>query len=686
MAEAPTLVNPFVGLRAFEKNEDYLFFGRGAEISDLLQKFGKSRLLAVVGSSGSGKSSLVKSGLLPAIYSGFLSAGSNWHVALFRPGNDPIGNLTAELAKEGILHKNISDSKIPLRPIIDSTLRRSGGGLVQAYRQAHLDPSTEKLLIIIDQFEELFRYSKYEQQIHEGRSDAIHFINLLLTATQQTEIPVYVLITMRSDFIGDCAEFRGLPEAINEGQYLVPRMTRDEMREAITGPIAYSGAQITPRLVTRLLNDVGNDLDQLPILQHAMMRTWDAWHKKNTPSLPIDLPDYEQIGTMSAALNQHAEEAYSELGSDEKKKTCELMFKALTDKAADVRGIRRPKSVEDLCVLTGENEKAVIDLVEVFRKPGRTFLMPPPTVPLDKASIIDISHESLMRVWQRLIVWTEEEVRQANIYKRLGNDAFNEARGEASLWRDPELALGISWRNSFKNSDVLKTWAKSFDVNSDQALNFLKRSEEDDIKKKKEKARRAATVRWIAFGLILLFAILSGISYNQKLKADCLKLKADTLANLAHDSSLLAISAAKSAHDSSLLAIAAAKSAHDSSLLAIALAKKADSSATVAINERIQADAARQRAYRSDSLSQVSLRKVAVAEYQRLIREGPTDEDEIAADSFNYKVIAYDYHLDVLRTKWNIKNAVEKNDELYQKLFFCLKYSKEHIRFLQKIL
>src|SRR5215471_16023903 len=127
MAEASTLVNPFVGLRAFEKNEDSLFFGRGVEISDLLQKFGKSRLLAVIGSSGSGKSSLVKSGLLPAIYSGFLSAGSNWHVALFRPGNDPIGNLTAELATEGVLHKNISESNIPLRPIIDSTVRRSSG-------------------------------------------------------------------------------------------------------------------------------------------------------------------------------------------------------------------------------------------------------------------------------------------------------------------------------------------------------------------------------------------------------------------------------------------------------------------------------------------------------------------------------------------------------------------------------
>ena len=87
--DSSTLKNPFVGLRAFEEDEDYLFFGRDAEINDLLKKFSSSRFLAVIGSSGSGKSSLVKSGLLPSIYSGFLSVGRNWRVAVFRPGNDP---------------------------------------------------------------------------------------------------------------------------------------------------------------------------------------------------------------------------------------------------------------------------------------------------------------------------------------------------------------------------------------------------------------------------------------------------------------------------------------------------------------------------------------------------------------------------------------------------------------------
>ena len=151
--------------------------------------------------------------------------------------------------------------------------------------------------------------------------------------------------------LGDCAEFRGLPEAINLGQYLVPRMTREQIREAITMPVAVSMATITQRLVTRLLNDINNDTDQLPVMQHAMMRTWNTWYERKQLNTPIDFADYEQIGTMEKALSQHADEAYEDLtieGDDIRtvklQRICELMFKALTDKAADVRVFADPKN------------------------------------------------------------------------------------------------------------------------------------------------------------------------------------------------------------------------------------------------------------------------------------------------------------------------------------------------------
>ena len=121
-------------------------------------------------------------------------------------------------------------------------------------RHAHLPPA-DNLLVVVDQFEELFRFQS-SRAAESARGEAVAFVKLLLEASEQSEVPVYVVLTMRSDFIGDCMEYPGLPEALNKGQYLVPRMTRDELRAAVSGPVAVAGATIAPRLVQRLLNDM----------------------------------------------------------------------------------------------------------------------------------------------------------------------------------------------------------------------------------------------------------------------------------------------------------------------------------------------------------------------------------------------------------------------------------------------
>ncbi|MGB3075355.1 MAG: hypothetical protein WBB36_08530 [Chitinophagales bacterium] len=673
MADITKLKNPFVGLRAFEENENYLFFGRSAEINDLLKKFAASRFLAVIGSSGSGKSSLVKSGLLPAVYSGFLSVGTNWRVVTFRPGNDPIGNMSKELAREGVLYEEVAASRIPYQPIIESTLRRSGGGLIQAYRQAHLAP-TENLLVVVDQFEELFRFSRYEAEANDGKSDALNFVNLLLTAAQQQDFPVYVLLTMRSDFLGDCAQFRGLPEAINAGQYLVPRMTREEIREAITGPIAVGGAQIAPRLVTRVLNDVGNNLDQLPILQHAMMRTWDTWQMKNQPTVPIDLPDYEKIGTMSKALSQHAEEAFAELKTEKQQLTCELMFKALTDKAADVRGTRRPTSVEDLCTLTNSNVDEVINIVEVFRKPGRTFLMPPPDVALSEKSIIDISHESIMRVWERLTKWTDEEAMSAEVYLRLSAAAQLYEEGKTDLWRNPELEIGLKW---YRANQPTALWADRYDNNFEKAKAFLFKSEEEAIALQKEKERAARNRRRLAAGAIIFFALLAVASFATMVYVNGQRKIAVTERAKADTARMVADSAKIEADSQRQIAESQKEIADSQKQVAESQKEIADSLKDIAILEKQRAVTARKDAETQRNIAENLLeqtlkqnRRIAASEYQKLIREGPTDEDSIN-NGWNYKYYSYWWHLVNLQEDPNNKADV-RNDELYDKLYYSL--------------
>ena len=366
-----TLLNPFPGLRPFEPEEDYLFFGREKEIDELLRRLRTTRFLSVVGTSGTGKSSLVRSGLIPNLHGGFMAtAGSSWRTLLFRPGEDPIANLAEALDAPDILGTK-GELASTNRVLLEATLRRGALGLVNAVRQARV-PSNDNLLIVVDQFEELFRFRR-DDQTKSWKDETVAFVKLLLEARQQNELPIYVVLTIRSDFIGDCLEYPGLPEAINAGQYLVPRMTRDEVRSAITGPVAVAGGEIAPRLVQRLLNELGSTQDQLPVLQHALMRTWDHWEGHHQPGEPIDFVDYEAIGTQRDALSLHAEEAFQDTGDEHNQRITQRLFRALTDTFSDPRGVRRPTSIRELAAICETPEPDIIRIVEIFRRPGRSF-------------------------------------------------------------------------------------------------------------------------------------------------------------------------------------------------------------------------------------------------------------------------------------------------------------------------
>jgi tetratricopeptide (TPR) repeat protein len=517
------LFNPFPGLRPFEPGEEHLFFGREKETDDLLRRLGSHRFLSVVGTSGSGKSSLVRSGLIPALHGGFMArAGSSWRVSVMRPGEDPIGRLAEALDRPEVIGIPEGDLASTNRVLVEATLRRSTLGLVDAVRLSRL-PATDNVLVVVDQFEELFRF-KRSRQIQNSRDEAVAFVKLLLEAIQQESVPIYIVLTMRSDFIGDCMDYPGLPEAVNESQYLVPRMTRDELRSAITGPVAVAGGDIARRLVVRILNDVGDDQDQLPLMQHVLMRTWDHWASHRRGREPIDIADYEAVGTLRNALSIHAEEAYDETGSDASHQLTERIFRALTDTFSDPRGTRRPTAVSDLAAICESSEADVVRIVEIFRRPGRSFLMPPPSVPLTSRVIVDLSHESLMRCWVRLIGWALEEGASAAFYLRLSREASWWEQGQAGLWGDPELELGLRWR---EQNHPTAAWTRRYDESFERAMRFLDLSEQERARAKAE--RRAQRIRrlQVAWGtaagllvLLLAAAYAYGVARRESNRAE----------------------------------------------------------------------------------------------------------------------------------------------------------------------
>lgn len=466
--------NPFPGLRPFRTDEDYLFFGREGQSEEILRRLRQNRFLSVVGTSGSGKSSLIRAGLLPYLFGGFMSgAGSHWRVALFRPGSDPIGNLARALNDPAVIGKTGEDEEAAKRSalLLEVTLRRGGLGLIEAARSSSL-AERENLLIVVDQFEELFRFAGAASSQNK-EEDAAALVKLLLEATAQSALPIYVVITMRSDFIGDCARFRDLPEAMTAGLYLIPRMTREQRRAAIEGPAQVGSAVISRRLINRLLNDGGDDPDQLPSLQHALMRTWVYWEEHHQDGQPIDIDDYLAVGGIAQALSRHAEEAFAELPDERSRQIAKRLFQSLTEKGADNREIRRPTKLVDIAAMADARIAEVVAVIEYFRREGRSFLTPPADVPLNGESVIDISHESLIRGWDRLRTWVEEEYESAKMYRRLAETAALYGAGKAALWQDPDLSNALRWKAVEKPTAA---WAKAYNPGFDAAMAFLEES------------------------------------------------------------------------------------------------------------------------------------------------------------------------------------------------------------------
>ncbi|HKP35674.1 MAG TPA: hypothetical protein VJT71_02360 [Pyrinomonadaceae bacterium] len=633
--------NPFPGLRPFESNEDHLFFGRDGQSDELLRRLRRSRFLAVLGTSGSGKSSLVRAGMLPSLFGGLMTqAGSGWRVALFRPGHDPMGNLAAALANPQVFGTSAEDAALQ-KTITEATLRRSALGLVEATRQARI-PENENLLVVVDQFEEIFRFRRTAKR--EGPEDeAAAFIKLLLEAKRQSSVPIYIVITMRSDFLGDCAQFRDLPEAINDGQYLIPRMTRDQRREAITGPVAVGGGEISGRLVNRLLNEVGDNPDHLPILQHALMRTWDLWMRDRRNGEAIDLRHYEAVGTMADALSRHADEAYDELPDDRSRVLAEKLFKSLTEKGPDNREIRRPSRVNEIAAIAEASPQEIIAVIEPFRRAGRSFLMPPASVALTGESLVDISHESLIRGWERLRKWVDEEARSATTYRRIAETAGLHREDRAGLWHDPDLALALRWRDTNRPNAI---WAAHYHPDFEAAMAFIdasKAANEAEIaereRQRRQQVRRGrifASILGIAFLISLGFGIFAFAAFS-KAKAETLRAEAATAS--AVEEKKKAEIARGEAEKEKVKAQESEKRAITNEQIAQDEKKRAEETLVIAEQRRIEAEAATRRA-RNAEIVATQQREAAKASALDAMREAVRARKQSLNDKGNINTLA----------------------------------------------
>jgi tetratricopeptide (TPR) repeat protein len=384
----------------------------------------------------------------------------------------------------------------------------------------------------------LFRYDD-----EAGREEAEAFVALLLESRhptesqspQMAELPIYVTLTMRSEYLGACSLIDGLAEAINEGAYLVPRMTREQCREAIVGPARVCGVDLADALVERLLDDLasfapwddgdkpdqshshsGTDqlsrlarrADQLPVMQHALNQMWREAIKDRKPAergIALTLSEYEAIGKVRGAINRHADDILKRLGPEHG--VAEGVFRALTSGTTVANAVRRPTSFGELVKICGAGEPVVRNVVEAFRTPDCNFVLPEidhkPV--LDDATKIDLTHESLIRQWERLSTWLEKEGRAAHDWQRLNEDA-----GLSELLTGQRLANAIALRDEFKPTPA---WAGRYNIDLDRVNSLVSYSKWSETKRSQDEAKRQRAVMLSLAGAALvcfMFAVFAG--------------------------------------------------------------------------------------------------------------------------------------------------------------------------------
>jgi NTE family protein len=419
---------PYPGLRPFLESEWPIFCGREQIVDELLDKLSAGGSLAVLGTSGSGKSSLIRAGLFATLRRRHALLGSRWRILAMRPGRSPMWSLAQALLPQ---HDLSQAEALPAQDVVPiaRNLSTPSIGLVGLLRQL---PTTENVstLLFVDQFEEVFRYETNEMgqepRAFGGAREIALFLDQLMNAADAGIQRFFIVITMRTDFIGDCERFPRFAKWLGRSAYLLRRMTAGELAEAVAQPARVYGAEVAPALVGTLTAEAIDAQDSLPLLQHALMRMWQIARQRTEGSgqkLVIDTQDHSAAGGSSGALDQHLQQIFNNELTDEQKALAQRLFTSLVNLSSLGRDTRRPMPLAELASQAGVAAGELTSVIDKFRQHGRDFLLPAAGIALDQATVVDISHESLIRQWRQLSLWLDEKRRFERVRQRLEEDA-----------------------------------------------------------------------------------------------------------------------------------------------------------------------------------------------------------------------------------------------------------------------
>lgn len=443
---------PYPGLRPFDPQEWPIYFGRERMVDELLEQLVERRLVFVHGDSGCGKSSIVRAGLFAQLEQG--SMGPGWRTSIALPRRSPLWNLARALARLAGQSADDTDAVLPWRRALNQG-REAPSALAALWRDRACGDSGPGCLLI-DQFEELFQHAR-----RDGPAEAQLLAELLMAWQATPPDGLYLVTTMRSEYLGACARFGRLAETVNACQYLLPPMEHADLLRAVREPARLYGGEVMRPLAERLIADAGARQDQLPLMQHTLMRLYEehgAASAAGGQPWRLELSHFPAELGCAGLLSAHADEvaarvveALPEAPAGGPSRVVEDLFRALTEPNPDGHAIRRPMRLDELADITGCTLPQLTEVVNAFRADGVNFLTPPLAWPLRPDTLVDVGHEALIRCWRALADeqqgWLAREFRNGLVWRSLLVQAD-------SFERDPTNVLGAT------TTDERERWMK----------------------------------------------------------------------------------------------------------------------------------------------------------------------------------------------------------------------------------
>lgn len=426
--------NPYKGLKAFEETDAPNFFGREALINHLLTRLRDQRpgehFLTVVGPSGSGKSSVVKAGIIPRMRHGTLPGSSNWFVVEMEPGLRPLEELEAALLRIAVNPP----------PSLLTQLREDTRGLLRAARRALPDDESE-LFLFIDQFEQVFTQARDKAEVE-------HFLNSIVTAVTDETSRLRVIITLRADFYDRPLLYPAFGDLVRRYTEVVLPMTTEELERAIVGPAQRVGVVLESGLVNQIIADVSQQPGALPLLQYALTQLFERREGRL-----LTVSAYHEIGGALGALARRADEVYSALTPSQQEIARQLFLHMVTLGEGGMEDTRRRIAQRELAS-SSPDKVALNAVIDAF---DRSRLLTFDHNPITRERTVEVAHEALIREWRRLQNWLEDSREDLLTYRRLqqaagewlraGKDASYLASGarlnQFESWRaDANITLG----------------------------------------------------------------------------------------------------------------------------------------------------------------------------------------------------------------------------------------------------